>query len=463
MSHLLPVEGERTKLLEALAELVAHRGHATLVRAPILRPHPSHFPDAWSPDANGVRAMARRLMTHAGLGAFDVHITLYENEVQLQHTASVGGVGYSRHKEGAAAWFAGFDGATCLFGVDQEELEDVEQLAGGLAHEVAHAYRHVNGLEVEDRQHEEQLTDLTTIFLGFGLLTTNNTFRSRASGALMGSSTVHSWSVGGLGYLSPQVMSFLLAAQVVARGSEREEVRMLKRALRPTQAEAFGAALKLLEPEREALRGRLGVPPPLQWEALPPPMSLPDGVTREEGSARTTAAEPEAGEGRRGAIAFRVPESRAMLFGVLGLIAMLLIAIVYQSSWLLLLPVVGWWWGARYPDFYCSDSECNSLVRLTDSRCPGCGQLLVATLQTARERWDAEADYWRQHGGASAEQVALERELAEEARAAPPEPPVPQSGESTARIFFGVALRLVLVFGGFFAVCTGYFYFFGHA
>ena len=83
-----------------------------------------------------MRAMARRLMAYAGLEAYDVHVTLYANEVQLQHTASVGGIGVSHQKQGAAAWFAGFEGGTCLFGVEHEALEDVEHLAGCLAHEV---------------------------------------------------------------------------------------------------------------------------------------------------------------------------------------------------------------------------------------------------------------------------------------------------------------------------------------
>ncbi|NMO15194.1 hypothetical protein HPC49_01315 [Pyxidicoccus fallax] len=408
MSHLLPTEDERTKLLEALGELVDQRGHATLVRAPIVRPNPAFFPDAWTPDGEGVRAMALRLMSHAGLGAFDVHVTLFANEAQPQYTASVGGVGTSHHKEGAAAWFAGFEGDTCLFGVDEAQLEDAEQLVGCLAHEVAHAYRYLHGLMVmEDRQHEEQLTDLTTIFLGFGLLTTNNTFRSRSSGAVVGALAEHRWSVGGGGYLSPQAMSFLLAAQVVARGSARDEVQMLKRELLPTQAAAFNAALRLLEREREALRDRLGVPPPSRWEELPPPARLPDAedawpseseeeegaeYTEEEEQDEEEADEPEG-------IAFRVPESRAVLFGVLGLLAMFLILIIHTTPWLLVLPVFGWWYGARYPHFYCSDGDCNRLVELTDARCPGCGQRLVATLRKSRDRWDAEEKYWRQQGG----------------------------------------------------------------
>jgi hypothetical protein len=427
MSRLLPAEDERAKLLAALGELVAQRGHATLVRAPIVRPHPSFFPDVWTPDEAGVKAMARRLMSHVGLGAYEIHVTVYANEAQVRYTASVGGVQSSYKKEGAAAWFAGLLEDTCFFGVEEDQLEDVEQLAGALAHEVAHAWRHYHGLEAKDRQHEEQLTDLTTIFLGFGLLTTNNSFRSRSSGSVEGASAVHSWSVGGLGYLPPEVMSFLLAAQVVARGSERAEVQMLKRELRPTQAEAFNAALRLLEPEREALRERLGVPPPEQWEALPAPIGLPRWLTarpylveheheHEEGDDEEADEEEEESAARDG-IVFRIHESRSVFFVLLGVLAMGLLAILVQSGWLLLLPALGWELGRRYPHYRCSDSDCASRVRLGDGRCPGCEQLLVGTLRNPRDRWDAEAEYWRQHGGGRA---GLERELAEEAQAAPP-------------------------------------------
>jgi hypothetical protein len=51
--------------------------------------------------------------------------------------------------------------------------------------------------------------------------------------------------------------------------------------------------------------------------------------------------------------------------------------------------------------------------------------------------------------------------LVEESQAAVPSRPVLQKSESTLRIVLSVMLRVVLVIGGFFAVCMGYLHFFG--
>jgi len=87
-----------------------------------------------------------------------------------------------------------------------------------LAHEVAHAYRHAHELRISDYEVEERLTDLTTIFLGFGVLTVNASQRFRSGTSGVGGSW-YSRSEGG--YLSMQSMSYLLAARVVARATRQ--------------------------------------------------------------------------------------------------------------------------------------------------------------------------------------------------------------------------------------------------
>src|SRR5258706_16035727 len=81
--HLPPPEEQRT-LLADLAELIARRGHATFVSAPLLEPREEHFPDAWQPDVTGVSRLARRLLSYAELGQLDVDVELYGSEAQLE-------------------------------------------------------------------------------------------------------------------------------------------------------------------------------------------------------------------------------------------------------------------------------------------------------------------------------------------------------------------------------------------
>ena len=70
----------------------------------------------------------------------------------------------------------------CLFGVDVEQLGDGLGVTATMAHEVAHAFRSRFGLALTDPERideEERLTDLTTIYLGAGVLTTNGIARSK--------------------------------------------------------------------------------------------------------------------------------------------------------------------------------------------------------------------------------------------------------------------------------------------
>jgi hypothetical protein len=257
---VLPDVAVREQLLDDLARLILAEGSETFLDAPLIEPSDRWFPDRWTPDAAGVEHLLRRLLDYARL----THLTLVLEVDQFSNPA--GKVlldGRAGGHEGTAAWFAGIRGATCLFGVDTNQLSDPIALVGTLSHEVAHAYRHASQLRVADAAIEEPLTDLTTVYLGFGILTANASqrFLSGRSGA--GGSW---WSRSVGGYLGMQAMCFLLAAQSVARGTPP---KTLARLLSPNQRACFLAACKDLG-AREALLERLGLPPPVQLDKPAP-------------------------------------------------------------------------------------------------------------------------------------------------------------------------------------------------
>src|SRR5262249_31061492 len=77
MDHL-PSAEEQDWLLERLGELIAARGYATFVTAPILEPSDRFFPDEFSPDVRGIYILARRMLTYAGLGQLDVQVEVFD-------------------------------------------------------------------------------------------------------------------------------------------------------------------------------------------------------------------------------------------------------------------------------------------------------------------------------------------------------------------------------------------------
>lgn len=271
--ELLPDEAEREALLDQLAKLILAAGPETFVAAPIVIPDDASFPDRWTPDEDGVRRLLRRVMAYAGLDALGIRLSVDRYSATTGIQVDAHGVLRETGYEGAAAWFAGIDRrGECDFGVDLRGLEDPQALVGTLAHEVAHAYRHHEDLVQRPSELEERLTDLTTVYLGFGVLTLNGSERHRSS--------ARGWSSAHAGYLSPQALAYLLAAQVIARG---EDAKRIARHLAANQAACFRAACEDLRREtRDALIARLGLPIPALWPSARTVPSLASEETHDE-------------------------------------------------------------------------------------------------------------------------------------------------------------------------------------
>jgi len=248
---VLPGDAVRAQLLDDLASLILAAGSDTFLASPIVEPSDRWFPDRWTPDADGVERLLHRVLGYAGLDHLELTLDIDRFSDATGKVLSDGRAGGHR---GTAAWFAGIRDGVCSFGVDTAQLRDPEGLVGTLAHEVAHAYREAHELRVADRAVDEPLTDLTTVYLGLGILTANASqrFRSGRDGA---GASWYSRAEGG--YLPMQAMSYLLAAQIVARGAATAPIA---RVLAPNQRACFKAACTDLGP-RDALLERLGLPP----------------------------------------------------------------------------------------------------------------------------------------------------------------------------------------------------------
>ncbi|MCX4242969.1 hypothetical protein [Paraliomyxa miuraensis] len=400
--ELIPPEDEREWVLDALRELVASCGHEHLVCTPVVLPSSRWFPDAWSPDARGVRRLALRILRYAELAEHDVAIEMFDDGRAAAERIDLGARVHSQAHEGAAAWFAGIDDDdTCWFGANVSLLGDPGGVTAALAHETAHAFRHVHELEVEDRDLEECLTDLSTIYLGLGVLTANASQRHRSwslqgdGGALGG----HAWSTSHLGYLSPQAMCFGLAAFVRARDHGPAERRAVVAALHTNQAGFFKAAERWLERALggpEGVRERLGLPDPQHWpaptrleELLAAPLEDGEGEGEGEGELSTVSRERGWNEGGK---VHRVPYPASPLLGMMIVMAAIVASIPLFSAaleWLALaVLVVGLVLARelprRFPRHECS--TCNGLIRRDDERCALCGGTVAGTLARAEDR-----------------------------------------------------------------------------
>lgn len=392
----MPAPEQRTWLLDALADLLRHADWQHFIASPIVLPTPAYFPDRWTRSAAGVQRLLRRLFVYADLDAIEPSVQLFTGERPAAH-----GVGQSTHHEGAAGLFLGIEDDIAHFGAETGLLGDAGGITATMAHEVAHAYRTHHTLCVDDRDLEERLTDLSSVFLGFGVLAANAALRHR-SGVVADGTFTSRWSVQRIGYLSPQELCFLLAAQVHVRGPERAPARMFTDHLEANQASFFTASLRWLQRERPTLADTLGLPPRGEW---PPPDSLATlarefDETHDDMEVDATA-EPTPTLSNRGQPVFRVwRRSRADHFfiGTMLLVPAFLGALALSGStiamlvWLALM-VAAMVLADRQRTPRCSDPDCRApiptgpAIALTTSlTCPGCGGTIVGDIQHAEQR-----------------------------------------------------------------------------
>ncbi|MCB9760832.1 MAG: zinc ribbon domain-containing protein [Alphaproteobacteria bacterium] len=348
--QLLPPPQERPWLLEQLAELIREAGEDRFLRGPLLEPTIEHFPDPFTADARGVEALALRLLAHVGLGELGVDVRTFSSEGTIDTIGPDGSPTSWRH-DGAAAWFAGTHDGVCHFGAEEGQLGDPESLVGVMCHEVTHAWRRHHDLEHGDPDLEELLTDLTTVYLGFGVHTVNNTWRVRTRVIELGSSVERSHS----GYLSPQAMSFLFAAWLVARDTGPRERKRVLRFLETNQRAMVKAAVdELSRPGRlDDLLERDDPEPMGQIVRLP---VRPDTVHRREGNKAL------------------VNTVKGVVFG--AIVAFFLVRVMPLAAILAVVAggVIGARLGAQTRVLYCSG--CGEELDQNDAVCPRCGGLV---------------------------------------------------------------------------------------
>lgn len=383
-------QNEREWLIERTAELIATAGWQRYVQAPLLLPDQRSFPDRWTPDLAGLRRLALRLLAYAGLEQLDVQIEVFEGERATELDAH--GLERVNAHQGAVAWFAGIDDGVCLFGCDVGQLDDPIGVVGAMAHEVAHAFRHFHRLEVDDHELEERLTDLTTVYLGFGVISTNAALRHRSS-ALAGSMFAHQWSHNRLGYLPAAAMSFLLAMWWFLRGDDRAGGKQIQRALEINQAAWFRGALAWLRKRPGELADALALPPKQRWpEPLEPGSIVIHESADDDAEPEDPEEEPELVDG----VVFRLVKRRPWeqrpgklvrvgLAGALGwatsMVEFGVITSVGAFLWLLSSST----WTDR-----CSDPRCDHDLGPDDLVCPGCHRRIAGSIHHRDERLRAE-------------------------------------------------------------------------
>lgn len=354
---------ERERLLDELAELIALMGYGDFLFGPIVLPNEKHFPDEWRPDLAGARLMLARLMAYARLGKIPVR---FRDDSDPTWQTDDGDDFVPPHRD-AAAWFAGANEfGTYLFGVRVAQLADPMQLAGILAHEAAHAWRFRRDIMDSSTAKEERLTDLSTVFLGFGVLRANI-------------SSLANDDLKRRGYLATFPLCFALGVQLALRNDDTLQ-REVEAALGTDQRVMVREIRDLYARDRNALIARLRLPGESEWVRPAPAHSPPPAKL-------AVSAKP----GRD--IVFRVRARPVAAFAAVSSVLGGLCALSAMAWWPLALPVFVTPLSLLVRRDRCSGAECGHVLPANIATCPSCGGRVVGRIKRVEDRDEAERAY----------------------------------------------------------------------
>ncbi len=241
----LPVSEEDQRWVDAgFARLAAMVGWQRMMAARVALPTPEDFPDPYDGSEAAVRALFLRVARCMGVTADGTELRLFSDALEsTQHSvpfasgkwSTPGGV-YMDPQNGPK-----------VIAVHTKQIEDSLGLIAVLAHELGHLLLLGGGLVDRDSDDMEELNDLLTVFLGFGVFNANAAFRFSQY------TDVYSqgWSAGRLGYLPEQVWGYALARFAFERQEMNPEwTRYLSTNIRAY----FKSSMRWLERNGELLR-----------------------------------------------------------------------------------------------------------------------------------------------------------------------------------------------------------------
>ncbi|MEM6291477.1 MAG: zinc ribbon domain-containing protein [Myxococcota bacterium] len=399
---LLPEEDDQRWLVEQLASLVRARGHEHLLLAPLLEPDETYFPDPWQGGALSLERLMTRLCVYADLEEATIELKIHPDD-DVGGQVSPAGIG-------AAIWLVRRQGNTLHYAARASTLRDPGVAVPAAARAIAEGWRRWHGLSQKNAVLEQRLVDVTSIYLGFGILTTTASVKH---GATRTDTFRLQRTKQQLGVLGPKAMSYALGVQLLGRQADPKERKRVRKLLPANQKGFLDETLHLYAQVPGDLIERLGIPPRERWGEPPDLADLTapfaSGVfTRDDADTEVDDAPPPPEDKgvvgmNEGKPVFRVQRSKAlrlakmlaMPVGMLGMLAGRMnmgveIDMAKVGLIALGLGALGLIVGRFLPDSRCSEPKCGTPLKADDKVCPRCGGTISGVISHPKERLAAE-------------------------------------------------------------------------
>lgn len=213
----LPISDEDQRWVDAaFCRLGTLLGWQRMLTARVALPTAEDFPDRYDATEEAAHAIFVRVAGWMDADANQVEMFLLSDAVESTRQSVP--LASGKHS-GPGGLYIDPENGRKLIGIDQQQLEDPLALVAVLAHEIGHLILLGGGLVDPDSEDMEELNDLLTVFLGFGVFNANVAFRF----SQYTNNQSQGWSMRRLGYLPEQVWGYALARFAFERNESSPE------------------------------------------------------------------------------------------------------------------------------------------------------------------------------------------------------------------------------------------------
>jgi hypothetical protein len=228
-STKLPVDDDaRAWVDEGFSRLERMLGRSRMLEAEAILPEPEYFPDPYDKSPDAAKALFHRICAYMRADPDQVELEFFPDETEelreiLPHWSGgsdgCAGLYYSRANPGHDEKNGADHKDRMLIALSNTLLKEPITLIATVAHELGHVILLGGGLMDQSTPDHEPMTDLLTVFLGFGIFTAN----AAAHFSQFQDERRQGWSMRRLGYLSQETYGYALAKFAAERSEPKPD------------------------------------------------------------------------------------------------------------------------------------------------------------------------------------------------------------------------------------------------
>ncbi|WP_329106459.1 hypothetical protein OG792_01040 [Micromonospora sp. NBC_01699] len=202
-----PVASEEQQWIEDSLDWLVGEFGAKVLRRSVVLPTPEFFPDTYAGTEADVRRVIGSLCRRTGVDPDRLEIEFFDDGLDAELLSSLPSLAGSW--SGAAGHYQP-RGDRAVISINSAETGDLTSLVATVAHELGHVLLLGEQRIAPERRDSEPLTDLLTVFFGYGVFSANAAFEFSSHGS--------GWRARRTGYLTEPMFGYALAAYAWLRG-----------------------------------------------------------------------------------------------------------------------------------------------------------------------------------------------------------------------------------------------------